>query len=147
MLTRRNYTFDAALQLKDSGLVAASAAAQVDGFDRVIPVGDEPFQGVAVIQVDAIEIASGDEHYVFIIQGSNSATFASGIENLAAYDFGAAASGRFGGAQDSITGRYELPFINQAAGVGYAYLRGYTFVSGAVATGINFNAFIAPETE
>jgi len=139
---RRSYTFDALLQLKDAGLVAASAAAQVGGSNKIINLGGaEPFMGVAVIDVSAIEIASNDEHYQIVVQGSNSATFASGVENLAVLDLGATEV-RPGSGQDSVVGRYELPFINVQADVAYQYLRAYTFVDGTIATGINYSAFI-----
>ena len=140
---RRSYTFDAGMQLKDAGLVAASAAAQVASSNQILNVGgQDPFMGVAVIDVSAIEIDTGNEDYQIIIQGSNSSSFASGIENLATLDLGANSSGRKGGAQDSVAGRYELPFINVQRDTAYQYLRAYTFVAGTIATGINYTAFI-----
>ena len=139
---RRSYTFDADLQLKDAGLVAASAAAQVDSADQILDVGTSVFDGVAVIDVTAIEIASNDEHYRIAIQGSNSATFASGIETLAELDMGATEV-RDGGAQDSTVGRYELRFRNWQNDATYRYVRAYTFVGGTVATGVNYSAFVS----
>lgn len=141
---RRSYTFDANLQLKDAGLVAASAAAQVSSANKIIDLGgQEPLKGVVVIDVSAIEIDTGDEEYIVILQGSNSATFASGIENLAAMELGAHSSGRKGSALDSVAGRREMPFINVQADTAYRYLRAYTYVAGTIATGINYTAFIA----
>lgn len=139
----RVYNFDAEMQLKDAGLVAASAAAQLGGVDQILPVGDARFEGVAIIDVSAIEIADNDEEYDIIIQGSNSASFASGIENLAQLNLGATEV-RQGGAKDSVTGRYELMFTNQQADVTYAYIRAYTVVAGTIATGINWKGFVAP---
>jgi hypothetical protein len=57
---RPNYIFDANLELKDAGLVAADAAGQVDAVDKIVDVGTGLFRGVAVIDVTAIEIASND---------------------------------------------------------------------------------------
>lgn len=139
---RRSYTFDATLQLKDAGLVAASAAAQVSSAACILNVGSAPYMGVAVIDVSAIEIDTGNEDYQIIIQGSASSTFASGIENLAALDLGATSSGRKGGGQDSVTGRYELPFINVQRDTVYPYIRAYTVVAGTIATGINWKGFV-----
>lgn len=138
---RRSFTYDDATLLKDAGLVAASAAAQVDGSNKILDVGDSVLEGTLVVDVVAIEIASNDEHYRILVQGSNSATFASTIETLGALDLGATEV-RDGGAQDSVVGRYEAPFVNVQAGVTYKYVRAYTFVSGTVATGINYTAFI-----
>lgn len=138
----RSYTYDSSLQLKDAGLVAASAAAQVSSSAKVVNVGAATFKGVAVIDVTAVEIASNNEIYSIIIQGSTSATFASDVQNLAQLDFGATEV-RGGGAIDSLTGRYELLFLNEQAGIVYPYVRAYTVVGGTIATGINYTAFIA----
>lgn len=132
----RSYTYDADLSLKAAGLIAADTA------HLIVPVGDAVFKGVAVIDVTAVEIASNDERYVIQIQGSTSATFASDVQNLAAVELGATEV-RSGGAIDSVTGRYEVIFINEQAGVCYPYVRAYTDVSGTIATGINWSGFIA----
>jgi hypothetical protein len=139
--SRRTYTYDANMLFKDAGLIAASAAAQVSGSNRIITVGDTFIKAVMQIDVTAVEIGTGNEKFGLLVQGSTSATFASVIETLAALDLGAASSGRWGSAQDSVVGRYELPFMNVQAGVQYPYLRMYTFVSGTIATGINYSAW------
>lgn len=139
----RVYNYDKEMLMKDAGLVAASAAAEVESAAKILDVGAARFEGVLVVDVSAIEIASNDEEYDIIVQGSNSATFASGIENLAQLNLGATEV-RQGGAQDSTAGRYELPFINQQDDTTYRYLRVYTVVAGTIATGINYTAFIAP---
>ena len=138
---RPNYIFDASLELTDDGLVAADAAGQVDTVDKIVSVGTGLFKGVAVIDVTAIEIASNDEVYKISIQGSTSSTFASVIVDLAELTLGALEV--IGGDQDSTTGRYELPFTNRQNNTYYPYIRVYTDVSGTIATGINFNAFVS----
>ena len=139
----RVYNFDAEFELKDAGLVAASAAATVDSAAKIMDVGAARMEGTVVVDVTAIEIASNDEEYDIILQGSNSSSFASGIENLAQLNLGATEV-RQGGAQDSTVGRYEMFFTNQADDTTYRYLRLYTVVAGAIATGINYTAFVAP---
>ena len=42
---RPSYTFDAEMQLKDAGLVAADAAAQVDGSAKVLDLGNGLVEG------------------------------------------------------------------------------------------------------
>lgn len=137
----RSYTFDADLEMKDAGLIAADAAATVDGSAKRLTVGDAVFKGVLVVDVTAIEIASNDELYRIVVQGSSSATFASDIQTLGMIALGATEVNP-GGAIDSVTGRYEVFFTNQQAGVTYPYIRVYTDVSGTIATGINYSAFI-----
>jgi hypothetical protein len=142
LANRRSYTFDAALQLKDAGLVAASAASQVAASNQILDVGAAPFFGVAVIDTSAVEIDTGNELYTVTIQGSNSATFASGIENLASKTLGHT-SVQPGGAQTSpAAGRYELPFINVQGDVVFRYIRQYITVAGTIATGINLRTFV-----
>lgn len=143
MMVHRSYTFDAAMQLKDAGLVAADAAATVGGSAKIIDLGssDANFSGVVVVDVSAIEIASNDELYRILIQGSNTADFSGAKENLAEISLGATEV-RPNGALDSVVGRYELAFSNRQGDATYRYLRAYTDVSGTIATGINYKAFI-----
>ncbi len=140
MENRSTGTFDASLEFKDAGLVAATAAAQVDGANKIVDLGEARWEGTMYFDVSAVEIASNDELFTVAIQGSDSSTFASGIENLAMIDFGATEV-RKGGAIDSTTGRYELGFSNVQDGVTYRYCRVHTTVAGTIATGINFTAW------
>lgn len=142
-MSRRTYPFDADLLMKDAGLVAASAAAQVGGAAKTWDVGaNTRVDGTLVIDVTAIEIASNDEEYDIIVQGSTDSGFASGVENLASLNLGATEV-RQGSAQDSTTGRYEMPFTNYQDDTHYRYLRVFTVVAGTIATGINYTAYIA----
>lgn len=141
LANRRSYTFDAALQLKDAGLVAASAAAQVASSAQVLDVGAAPFFGVAVIDVSAVEVDSSNEEYDIIIEGSNSSTFASGNCALACMPLGHATALGAGLAAQGV-GRFELPFINVQNDTVYRYIRAYTRVVGTIATGINWKGFV-----
>jgi hypothetical protein len=132
----RQYPYDNDLVAKAAGLIAADTA------HTIVTVGEAVFKGVAVIDVTAVEIASNDERYIIHVQGSTSSTFASDVQNLVAVELGATEV-RSGGAIDSLTGRYEVPFINEQDGVCYPYIRLYTDVSGTIATGINFSAFFS----
>ncbi len=135
----RSFTYDTNLLLKDSTALTASAAAQVAAVNKVFDTGfvsggpGALFKGIAVLDVTAMDISSADEKYVLIIQGSNSPTFASGIENLAELDLGATAS-RNGGAGNSLIGRYEVSFQNEQADVMYQYIRHYVLISGTTPT-------------
>ncbi len=147
---QRIYNFDAEMELKDAGLVETSAAAQVDAAAKIIDVGPARMEGVVVIDVSVIEIASNDEEYTIILQGSNSATFASAVEILAMYSVGALELRPGDVANehvDSVVGRYEMPFVNEQADVTYRYIRLFTLISGTIAGGggINYTAFIAPK--
>ncbi len=141
MRQSKDVTFDALLQLKDAGLVAASAAATVGGQARIVDLGKAYLEGRVIIDVSAIEVASGDEGYRIRMQISDSSTFASGVFTAAVLPLGDSTT--TGASADSTTGRYTLGFSNEMGGVQYRYARLYTEVVGTVATGINYTAFIA----
>ena len=136
------FTFDAEHEMRDAGLAAADAAATVDGVAKIADVGLAVFMGTLVIDVTAIEVASTDELYRIIVQGSTTSGFTAGtIENLAELTLGATAA-RPGAALTSTVGRYLLPFVNVQDQITYQYLRVYTDVTGTIATGINYSARI-----
>lgn len=135
--------FDTLLELKDAGLVASSAAAQVGGSNKIIDLGLGRVNGEIVIDATAVEVASGDELYTIIAEFSNSSSFASGIVPGAMEYLGDAAAIPGGGDTDKGVGRYTLGFTNVIADTHYRYMRLYTVVAGTIATGVNYSAFIA----
>lgn len=148
--SRPTFTFDADLEMKDAGLIAADAAWTVASAAKIIDGGTGRFEAKCIIDVSALEIASGDERYTVMIQGSSSPTFASDIVILAAMPIGdgstiGTAFGSSGVDVDDTTGRYVLCFTNERNNTYYRYLRGWTDVAGSIATGINFAAFLVKE--
>ena len=138
-------TFDSALEFKDAGLVAASAAAQVDSAAKVVDVGTGLFKGCMILDVSALEIASNDEIYDIVVQGSPVAAFtATGVVELAAISLSAKEVKRTDSDKDDDTGRYKIYFDNENDGTFYRYLRVYTVVGGTIATGINYSAYCIP---
>ena len=139
--SRPTASFDADLEFKDAGLVASSAAAQVDSAAKVVDLGKGLFEGNMIIDVTAIEVATGDESYKIAVELSDDSGFSAGTEfEKCSLTLGDATV--HGGDVDSATGRYTLPFNNRAAdGTLYRYARVYTTVAGDIATGINFTAF------
>lgn len=131
----RSYTYDASQVLKAAGAVTSSAASG----STPINVGAGTYSGVAVIDVTALTVGA-DNAYDIIVQGSDSPTFASGIENLSQLNLGNTAV-RDGGAQTSTVGRYELPFTNENNGNTYAYIRLYTKVAGT-SPSVNYAAYV-----
>lgn len=128
-------TYDNALLLKAAGLVAASA----DG--SIIDLGAGFVKGVLVIDMTACEIASGDERYTISLEGSNVAAMSSGSVCLAKKVFGNLIVPM--DAALSASGRYTIYFANEEGGTVFRYVRLSTLVAGAIATGINFTAFMA----
>lgn len=138
-----SYTFDKNLQLKDAGAIAASAAAQVASADKVLDLGAGRFNGVAIVDITAIEVADGNESYHVELQFSNSASFASTNIVGPCMKFGDSTV-NFGSA-DTAPGRVEIPFCNEYFGTKYRYMRAFTRVGGTVATGINYTAWVASQ--
>jgi hypothetical protein len=126
--------------MKDAGLVAASAAGQVDSEDKIVNLGAGRVDGKMIIDVTAIEIADNDESYDIQLQGSSESDFASTIEVLASMKLGAAEV--LDGDQDSTIGRYEVPFSTLKHGTVYPYVREYCALGATVSTGINFSAHL-----
>lgn len=134
-----DFTPDADFLLKDAGLVAADAAAQVSGSDKIVDLGLSRIDGRVIVDVTAIEVASGNEAYAIKTQFSNSATFATGVIGGTQIELGDS-SVLIGESADSAVGRYEIPFCNEINGTLYRYMRLYTDVQGTIATGINYTA-------
>jgi len=121
--------------MKAAGLVATSARAEI------LDMGAARFDGRAVIDITACEVASGDEKYVIIAQGSNSSTFANTVVNLGALPLGDSTTS-LETADTAATSRREIMFSNQVDGTIYRYVSLYTQVVGTIATGINFSAVL-----
>jgi hypothetical protein len=135
--------YDALLQLKDAGAVTADAAAQVGGSNQILDLGVGRVDAKVKLQVTALDVASGDERYVLTMQGSNSATFASGIVNLGSKQFGDSSVTLE--SADSVVGEYEFAVTNDQNGSLYRYVRMYTDVSGTTPS-INYVAWLVPQT-
>jgi hypothetical protein len=140
-------TFDADLEFKDAGLVAASAAATVDSAAAVIDVGTGLFKGCMIIDVTALDIDGNNEIYDIIVQGSTVAAFATAgsIVELAALNLSAKEVKRSDSDKDDAVGRFKIYFDNENNGTEYRYLRVYTVCAGAgISTGINYSAYAVP---
>lgn len=138
--------FDAAMQFKDAGLIAASAAATVGGSAKVVDLGTGLFQGCMILNVSALEIATGDEAYTIVVQLSSDADFgtAGHIVEACALHLGAKGTKLTDSDRDDTAGRYKLYFDNENDAALYRYARVYTVVAGTIATGINYTAHAVP---
>lgn len=134
MSTYSMRTYDHALLLKAAGLVAASAPGSV-----ILDLGDGLMDCDLVLDVSAIEVASNDEIYTVTLEGSTVAAMTSGSVALAEITLGNAPAPADA---DTGVGRHIVPVRNELNGTLYRYVRINTVVAGAVATGINFSAFL-----
>jgi len=135
------YVFDAALEMRDAGLVTASAASLVDGAAKILDLGLSMFEADLVIDVTVVEVATGNEKLEIEWQLSNSASFASG--NVCATVVKIGDSTVNGSSADSTTGRYVQPVHNEFNGTIYRYARLYERYTGTIDTGYNFSAFLS----
>lgn len=140
------YTFDTLLEFESGSLAAASensaaldlgAAGAGDNEDGVAI-----FRGDVVFDFSAIEIATGDELYIFHVVGSDNADFSTGDqEDLASLRVGDASV--LLGDVDSDPGRYVLSITNHRNTRVYRFIRIELVVAGTIATGINWKAFLS----
>ena len=129
------FTYDDDLSLKDAGLVATTTTETT-----IIDLGAGNVDGFLILDVSAVEVASTDEIYLIVLEGSNVAAMTSGSVSLANIEMGNATAPADA---DTAVGRFAVPFRNEQNGSTYRYVRIYTEVAGTIATGINFAAFIA----
>jgi hypothetical protein len=129
MTIRSSQTYDNLLLLKDAGAVTADGAATVGGQARVLDMGTGRFSAKAIVDSSALDLASADETYRVIIQGSNASNFGSGVVELGS---GAVAA----------TGRAEIHVTNEQGGTIYRYVRAYIDVGGTTPS-INSTIFLA----
>lgn len=138
-------TYDAAMLLKAAALVAATA----DG-TLILDVGNGLLDADLVIDATAIEVDSSDETYHIVLEGSPDALFgtAGNIVALArlVLGYGAATAKASDGVTD-VAGRFVVPFRNEKNGTTYRYLRIRTIVAGTIATGINYSAWVAKDSD
>ena len=128
-MARRWLPRDAQLTLL-SGNSTAITADDDDGVGAspILDLGSGRFDAGLIFDVSAIDIASNDESYDIIVQGSNSATFASGIQELGRRRLGHTSTRK--GAISSTIGRHELPFTTEVLDVEYRYVRVLVDVAG-----------------
>lgn len=145
-MAQRTYTYDINLLFKDAGALTTSVAWQVSAANKIVDTNNgatgnpSRWDAVMVVDVSAIDVVTGDEFYHLLVQGSNSASFASGIHNMGGLFLGGASVS--GIPTVSTIGRFEIQFSNEQNNVLYRYLRGF-LVTGGTTPSINFTAFAA----
>lgn len=149
----RTYTRDANNALSDNAVAyTASGYLQVGGADAMLDLGGN--QGVTpkqqaridamlLLDITAIDIASGNETYQLDVMVSNDPAFAAGNAVCAAgIQLGKGASLRGALAQaDSVIGTVELGVTNQVAGTIYEFMKVY-LTAGGTTPSINIQAYL-----
>lgn len=151
--SQNSYTFDNDLELKDAGLVAATAAATVDAAAKQLDFGDTDVNGVEnisyvpghlVIDVDAMEFGSADEEYEVQYQLSDNVDFSAGTCVVkASVRFGLGVGLNVDNQADGAIGRTVIGVDNEFQGTLFRHARLATFVAGTIAAGINYRAFLS----
>lgn len=147
----RTYSFDINLLLSDNAAAyTVDGYAQVGGADAILDLGGN--QGVTpaqqarmdaacVIDVTAIDVASGDELYRLKLLGANAATFLA-PRGLGEMTLGKGTAKVPSSTLDDGTGRYELMFATEQANTKYQFFKLYVDVAGTTPS-ISFQAFVA----
>ena len=128
---KKTTSFDSTLVLKDAGLVAASAAATVDGVAKVIDLGQGNVDADVIIDVSACEVASRDESYRIGIQLSSNEDFSDDVYEVENLQLGAVD-------YDLVThinrlADYNLSYDTPVAGTATPAAAGYATISNSIA--------------
>jgi hypothetical protein len=139
-------TYDAALLLRAS----TTAITGTETGSLILDVGLGLLDADLIIDVATMDVASTDEAYVFVLEGSPDAAFgtAGNITVLLIAGLGSAAgvataTGAPLGTSDG-TGRFLFPFRNERNGTLYRYLRLKTVIAGSTPS-LTFTAWIAKD--
>lgn len=132
-------TFDALLSLR-----AVGDGNETSSGDEtlIVDVGAGEVRGDWVVEVTNIDFTTGDEVYRIILEGSNSATFASGVEPLAEVQLADATAYVGNGDVDGAAGRYVCGISNKRRDTVYRYLR-VTNVLGGTTPIIDYVSFLS----
>ena len=147
-----NFTLDSATQLKDAGLVAASAAATVSSAAAYHDFGAANAYARFAIVIDwtACEVADGNEVYTVQVEGATASAFST-VYRLATAKFGDSSvnnqpvdttpSGRAVIFADNVA---CTSATDPGSEIACRYVRIYLTVGGTVATGFNYTAWLVP---
>ena len=131
-----------------------------NGTKQYFDTGGGLTEGKVILDVSYASFASLASNtrlnYQVTVQGSNSATFATPIANLAVINLGPMQPDTCAGAVLSSVGltpsttrnlasvpqRFVVPFVNQVKFTNYRYLRAWCRSVGTVVTGITFKAWV-----
>jgi len=143
------YNLDSATQLKDAGLVAASAAGTVDSAAAYVDFGSSGQYHKFDIVVDwsACEIGHANEIYTLVVEVANETAFDTTMERKERLALGA--NDVTGNIVDTpAAGRAIIHSDNimhlAAQQTGGRYVRIYCIVAGTIATGFNYTAYLVP---
>lgn len=148
----RTYSFDINAVLSDGATAqtadgfmqnaAADGIMDLGGRQSTTPAQQARIDAMLVIDVTAIDIASGDERYRFKLLGCNSSAFASGVTELCSIELGKGSAGVPTTQGDSVVGRYEVGFTNEQANTKFEFIKLFMDVGGTTPS-ITAKAFVA----
>ena len=129
--------------LLEAGTTARTADG--NGSAGILDLGSGQYDGMVVIDISAIKITANDELYEIILEGSDSASHASGISEICRYHFGPNEVLNGNTDTDSTTGRYYVPFTTWQNAATKRYVRLRYEISGT-SPSITFKAFIGSKS-
>lgn len=147
----RTYSFDKNLEFSDGGAYTATGFLQSGGTNGILDLGGNQgltpkqqarMDAVAVVDVTAIDISSGNETYKLMVIVSNDPALATGNVCAGMVELGKGASLDGLNMADSVIGRYEIMWSNNVAGSLYEYA-GVYLVAGGTTPSITIEGFHA----
>lgn len=146
MALTRTYQFDALTLLHDGTAKTADGVGTEGILD--LGAGASMLSGDMVVNITALDVATGDENYKVMLQGSSSASFASDVQTIAIGQFGHSSTLGSGVDVSTQVGVHVVPFHNHAitatSPTSYRYLRVYFDGTGATSWSIAAEVFLSP---
>jgi len=138
-------TFDAATELKDAGAMTASGPATVGGNPRVVNVGTGFLRATWIVDVDLLDLTTGDETVELRLQGSTTADFTSDVVVLDTLRLGDTSVSAGETVDNAALGRRAKSVMNTRDGAkAYPYLRVYAVLAGTTPS-VNFRSFLTKD--
>lgn len=141
----RDGTFDYTALMQDAADIVATVVGKVATVAKIFDAGQGRLDARLIFDVTGCEVATGNEHYRVMVQGSSSSSFATDVWNLGSIELGDSSVSLE--TVDTVIGRRELAFCNEVNGTLYRYIRVNFFVAGTIdTTGLSIgNAWLIRE--
>jgi hypothetical protein len=138
-------TFDYLALMQDSAAITASVVGKVASVAKIFDAGQGRMDARLILDSTAVEVATGNEQYIVLVQGSSSSTCATDVWNLGAMVVGDSSVSLE--TVDSVIGRREIAFCNEVNGTTYRYLRVYFLLAGTTndSTGLTCSAYLVKQ--
>src|SRR5690242_4972372 len=119
-------SFDYLSLMQDAADIVATVVGKVATVAKIFDAGQSRLDARLIFDITGAEVATGNEHYRVMVQGSSSASFATDVWNLGGIELGDSSVSLE--TVDTVVGRREIAFCNEVNGTVLRYIRVNFFV-------------------